>query len=70
MARPLQIKPLAISKINTFAQLGFAALVLSTSAFRIDIGPLEDVGMAVVALLTVISAGAYVRLWLRHMGDK
>jgi cardiolipin synthase (CMP-forming) len=70
MARPLQIRPLAISKINTFAQLGFAALVLAASAFRIEIGSLEDIGMVVVAVLTVASAGAYMRMWLRHMGDK
>ncbi|WP_046863553.1 CDP-alcohol phosphatidyltransferase family protein [Microvirga massiliensis] len=70
MARPLQIRPLTISKINTFAQLGFAALVLAASAFRIEIGLLEDVGMVVVAVLTVASAGAYMGMWLRHMGDK
>src|ERR671920_1487112 len=32
MARPVEIKPKTISKINTFAQIGFAALVLSTNA--------------------------------------
>jgi cardiolipin synthase (CMP-forming) len=67
MNRPVAIKPKAISKINTFAQIGFAALVLSTNAFGIEIGGIEDAAMVAVAALTVASAAAYLAGWLRHM---
>src|SRR3712207_5216865 len=33
MARPVKIKPLMVSKLNTAAQIGLAALVLCTKAF-------------------------------------
>jgi cardiolipin synthase (CMP-forming) len=67
MNRPVAIKPKTISKINTFAQIGFAALVLSTNAFGIEIGGIEDAAMVAVAALTVASVGAYLAGWLRHM---
>ncbi len=67
MDRPVEIKPLWISKVNTAAQIGFAALVLSTKAFGVDPAGLDDVAMWIVAALTVASAGAYLAGWLRHM---
>lgn len=67
MARPVEIKPLAVSKINTAAQIAFAALVLSTNAFGVEIEAVADGAMFVVAALTVASAGAYLAGWLRHM---
>ena len=67
MARPVKIKPLMVSKLNTAAQIGFAALVLATKAFGIDAGPFRDVAMFAVAGLTVASVGAYLAGWLRHM---
>lgn len=67
MARPVEIKPIAVSKINTAAQIAFAALVLSTNAFGVEIDWFEDAAMVVVAALTVASAGAYLAGWLRHM---
>ena len=67
MARPVEIKPLAISKINTAAQIAFAALVLSTNAFGIAIDAIDDGATILVAALTVASAGAYLAGWLRHM---
>jgi cardiolipin synthase len=71
MTRPVEIKPLMVSKLNTAAQIGFAALVLSTNAFGVDASRIEDAAMFVVAALTVASAGAYLAGWLRHMtGDE
>ncbi len=67
MARPVKIRPLLISKLNTVAQIGFATLVLSTKAFGIDAGPFVDVAMVAVAGLTIASTGAYLAGWLRHM---
>jgi cardiolipin synthase len=67
MARPVEIKPLAVSKINTAAQIAFAALVLATKAFGVDLAGYDDFAMLIVAALTVSSAGAYLAGWLRHM---
>ncbi len=67
MSRPVAIKPLLLSKLNTAAQIGFAALVLSTQAFGIALAGLDDALMLVLAALTVASAGAYLAGWMRHM---
>jgi len=67
LARPVAIKPLLVSKLNTGAQLAFAALVLSTKAFGVDLAGMENAAMLVVAALTVASAAAYLAGWLRHM---
>ena len=67
MERPLEIKPLLISKLNTAAQIGFAALSLGSNAFDFDISTWETAGMIVVAVLTVASAAAYLAVWMRHV---
>jgi cardiolipin synthase (CMP-forming) len=67
MHKPVEIKPLAISKLNTAAQIAFAALVLSTKAFGVDLAGVEDIASALVAALTMASAAAYLAGWLRHM---
>jgi cardiolipin synthase (CMP-forming) len=67
MARPVKIRPLMVSKLNTAAQIGFAALVLAAKAFGVETVPFGDVAMIAVAGLTVASAGAYLAGWLRHM---
>lgn len=67
MQRPVAIKPLLVSKLNTAAQIAFAALVLGTKTFAVDAGRLATIGTALVASLTVLSAAAYLGRWLRHM---
>ncbi|MCB5177027.1 MULTISPECIES: CDP-alcohol phosphatidyltransferase family protein [Microvirga] len=67
MSRPVEIKPLLVSKLNTAAQIGFAAFALAANAYGADLAGLEEVAMLVVAALTVASAGAYLGGWLRHM---
>lgn len=69
MNRPVPIKPLLISKLNTTAQISFAAIVLGAKAFAMTLGPFEGVGVAIVATLTVASTAAYLALWLRHMAQ-
>ena len=70
MERPLAIKPLFVSKLNTGAQIVFAALVLGTKAFTLDVPTLDAVGMIVVAGLTIVSAAAYLARWMRHMASE
>jgi cardiolipin synthase len=67
MQRPVEIKPLFVSKMNTAAQIAFAALMLGALAFAVEPGMLATAGMACVAALTLLSAGAYLAGWLRHM---
>ncbi len=70
MERPLAIKPMFVSKLNTGAQIAFAALVLGTKAFILDAPTLYGAGMVLVAALTIITAAAYLARWLKHMaGD-
>ncbi len=64
--RPLAISPLAISKLNTGAQLIFVALLLGSRAFGVDPGQAVEVGQLVVSLLTVGSMTAYLAFWLRN----
>jgi cardiolipin synthase len=69
MDRPLAIKPLLISKLNTVAQILFAGMVLGSVGLAFDLGWLMPAMMAAVAALTLLSVAAYVRDWVRHMGS-
>lgn len=67
MDRPMEIRPLVVSKLNTAAQIAFAALVLGLMAWGGQSDRLLWWSMALVATLTVVSAAAYLGRWLRHM---
>jgi cardiolipin synthase len=67
LTRPMEVKPLMISKVNTALQIGYVALVLGLLAFGITAPLIVMLTMWAVAALTVITAGAYLVIWLRHM---
>ena len=67
MDRPVEIKPLAISKLNTAVQIAFASLVLGKKAFGLDLNAFDTAAMWAVVVLTVASVAAYLAKWLRHM---
>jgi cardiolipin synthase (CMP-forming) len=67
MGRPVAIRPLWISKINTAAQIAFAAAVLGAKAFQFTLGPWFIISAVAVAALTLTSLAAYLALWARHM---
>jgi cardiolipin synthase (CMP-forming) len=69
VGRPLPMKPLTVSKLNTAAQLLFAGVVLATLGLRFEAKWLVAAAMAAVTLLTLVSIAAYVREWVRHMGS-
>jgi cardiolipin synthase len=69
VGRPVEVKPLLVSKINTGAQIFLAGLVLGSLGLGFNAGWLLHATMAVVAALTLISVAAYVREWVRHMGS-
>jgi cardiolipin synthase (CMP-forming) len=67
LGKPMRVKPVLVSKLNTVAQIVFACLVLGALAFRLSFAAIEDAVMAIVAILTLASVGFYVREWVRHM---
>jgi cardiolipin synthase len=58
-----------VSKVNTAAQIGFAGLVLAANAFDFKLGEAQAWMMALIAVLTVASAGAYLLTWFAHMNE-
>lgn len=67
MHKPVEIKPLWVSKATTAAQIGFAALLLGARAFEFSLGIWFDIAVYLVAALTLISLAAYLTAWARHM---
>lgn len=65
--RPLEMKPLAVSKFNTAAQVVLAGVILADLAFAIDLMGLRLALVAMVGLLTVASAVAYFANWVGYM---
>ncbi len=69
MGQPVAIRPIAVSKINTAAQIILASTVLADEAFNLG---LEGMGVRTVlvwitGVLTVLSLAAYLKAWLMHM---
>jgi cardiolipin synthase (CMP-forming) len=67
MGNPVEMRPLFVSKMNTTVQIILAAFVLAELAFGLDISSVRSVLVWLAALLTAVSAGAYLVQWLRHM---
>jgi cardiolipin synthase len=67
MRKPVKVKPLMISKLNTAAQISFAAMVLVVKAFGFSPGAWFDISLYCVAALTLASTAAYISQWIRHM---
>jgi len=65
--KPLALKPLLVSKLNTVAQIVLALLVLAMLALGFDAGVAAPMMMGVVATLTLLSIAFYVAAWVRHM---
>jgi cardiolipin synthase len=69
VGKPLPMKPLLVSKLNTAAQIIFAGIVLASLGLHFAAEWLIAAATAVVTLLTLLSVAAYVREWVRHMGS-
>ena len=65
--RPVEIRPLLVSKLNTVAQITLAILVLATKAFELGLDGWIAAMIAVVVTLTLASMAAYLTQWLTHM---
>jgi len=64
----MPVKPLMASKLNTVAQVGFAALVLASLGFKFNAWPYDLILMAAVTILTLLSVSLYFIAWVRHVG--
>jgi cardiolipin synthase len=67
VGKPMPVKPLLVSKLNTVAQIVFACLVLAALGLGFNPGPLQPILMASVAILTLASVAYYVIEWVRHI---
>ena len=65
--KPIPMKPLMVSKLNTVAQVAFAALVLGSVGFGFDATPYDLVLMGLVTIFTLLSVSFYLVEWARHM---
>src|SRR5262249_21000172 len=65
--KPMTLKPLLVSKLNTVAQILLAGLVLAAIGFHFDADLAVVVLIALVGILTLLSIAFYVRSWMRHM---
>lgn len=69
MERPVKMSPLYVSKSNTVAQIVYASLVMGDLAFSFDLSGARSTALVFVAVLTVLSAAAYLVEWFHHMTD-
>ncbi len=60
MVRKLEMSPLFISKVNTVAQIGLAALVLGSSGYGLDTGLFLELMIGIVAVTTLVSGVSYL----------
>lgn len=69
MDHPVVIRPLAVSKANTVAQIVLAALVLADEAFKFGLDGPRLVAVWMTGILTLLSLAAYLKAWLEHMAQ-
>jgi cardiolipin synthase (CMP-forming) len=65
--KPVEMRPSKVSKLNTAAQVSYAALVLAALAFGFGPAPYDVILMGFVTLFTLSSVSLYLVEWLRHM---
>jgi cardiolipin synthase (CMP-forming) len=69
MEQPVAIRPIAVSKANTAAQIVLASTVLADEAFQLGLkqAGIRDALVWITGVLTVLSLAAYLKTWLMHM---
>jgi cardiolipin synthase (CMP-forming) len=63
----VRIRPLAVSKVNTLAQIVLAATVLADGAFALGLDGTRTALVWITGALTLLSLAAYLRAWFMHM---
>jgi cardiolipin synthase (CMP-forming) len=69
VGKPMPIRPLPVSKVNTVAQIFLATLVLAEHGFGFDAALVSTIVIGLVAILTLLSIAFYLAEWLRHMNS-
>jgi cardiolipin synthase len=69
MDRPVRMRPLFISKVNTALQIALACAVLANLGFDLRLEMLPAVGAPLVGALTAGSWALYMREWVSHMAN-
>jgi cardiolipin synthase (CMP-forming) len=69
VGRPMPVKPLPVSKLNTVAQIFLATLVLAEQGFGFHAALLSIIAVMLVAILTLLSIAFYLTEWVRHMNS-
>ena len=67
LEKPVEIRPVWISKLNTVAQITLAGVALGVRAYWLEESLLQTVLELAVAATTVASGGVYIAQWLDHM---
>ena len=67
VGKPIPMKPLMVSKLNTVAQVAFAALVPAALGFGFKSTPYDLILMGFVTVFTLVSVSLYLVEWVRHM---
>lgn len=65
--KPLEVKPIFVSKANTAAQILLVVFVLANIAFGVAEDHVVKAIVIVAAGLTILSGAAYFNIWMRHM---
>jgi cardiolipin synthase len=65
--KPVPLRPLMVSKLNTVAQIALACVVMAALGFQLDADIAVIVLTALVTILTLLSVGFYLAEWVRHM---
>jgi cardiolipin synthase (CMP-forming) len=70
LQKPVEIRPVYVSKVNTFAQIVLALGVLASLAMNYQNDALLKFASFGVAALTLVSLAVYMQLWLKHMAQE
>jgi cardiolipin synthase (CMP-forming) len=65
--KPVPLKPLMVSKLNTVAQIALACVVLASLGFGFQAEAIVLVLTGLVTVLTLLSVAFYLAEWVRHM---
>src|SRR6476660_7614269 len=65
--KPMPLRPLPVSKLNTVAQIVLAGVVMAALGFDFDASVAMVLLTPLVAALTLLSVAFYVAEWVRHM---
>ena len=69
MSRPITVKPLLVSKVNTCCQIVLAGVVLGELGLGLGLDKLVWLLIWMTGTFTILSAGAYFWAWIQHMAS-